>query len=64
MRTLAMAFICFAGMGVLGFWALAILAVVQSGKGILSLYNRRPSRQWQSVADTIAQYGDDHSPVS
>ena len=58
MRELAIAFICFTGIGMLGFWALAILTVIKSGKGLLSLFNRSRPRQWQSIADTIAQYSN------
>jgi hypothetical protein len=64
MREIIMAFICFVGLGILGFWTLAIVALVRSGKGLLSVFNRPRPRQWQSIADTIAQYSDDHSPVS
>lgn len=61
MRTIAMAFICFAGLGVLGFWTLAIVMAVRSGKGFIGRFTRRNPRQWLSIAETIARYGEDHS---
>jgi len=60
MREIAMAFICFAGMLVIGSWALTITLAVTSGKGILSLFTRRRKIHWLSAAHTIAQYGSDH----
>ena len=61
MREIAMAFICFAGMMVISLWALTIMLAIKSGKGILSLFSRRPKREWLSIPDSIAQYGDDHA---
>ena len=61
MREIAMAFICIVGVMVISLWALAITLVVRSGKGILSLFSPHSKHQWLSIADTIAQYGDDHS---
>jgi hypothetical protein len=61
MREIAMAFICFAGLMVIGSWALTITLAVKSGKGILSLFTRQRKHQWLSAADTIAQYGGDHA---
>ena len=61
MREIAMAFICFAGLMVIGSWALTIMLAVKSGKGILSLFTRQLKPQWLSAADTIAQYGGDHT---
>jgi hypothetical protein len=62
MRELAMAFICFAGLMVVGSWALTIMLAVKSGKGILSLLTRQ--RKYLSIADTITQYGGDHTDTT
>ena len=61
MREIAMAFICVAGVMVISLWALTIMLTIKSGKGILSLFSRRPKREWLSIPDSIAQYGDDHT---
>jgi hypothetical protein len=61
MREIAMVFICFAGLMVIGLWTLAIMLAIRSGKGIQSLFSHQPKHQWLSIPDTIAQYGDDHS---
>ena len=61
MRELAIVFICITGMMVISLWALAIALVVRSGKGILSLFSPLSKHQWLSIADTIAEYGDDQS---
>ncbi len=60
MREIAMGFICFAGLMIIGSWALTIMLAIKSGKGILSLFTRQRKHQWLSAADTSAQYGDDY----
>ena len=64
MREAVIAFICFAGVMVIGLWALTITLAVKSGKGILSLFTRQRKHQWLSAADTIAQYGGDHTDTT
>jgi hypothetical protein len=64
MREIAMIFFCFAGLMVIGLWALTITLAVKSGKGILSLFSRQQKRQWLSAVDTIAQYGGDNNDTS
>jgi hypothetical protein len=59
MREIAMIFICIAGVLVTGFWVLVIIFTIRSGRGINSLFARRPKHQWLSIPDTIDQYGDD-----
>jgi hypothetical protein len=54
-----MIFICLAGVLVTSFWVLVISFTIRSGKGIYSLFARRPKHQWLSIPDTIDQYGDD-----
>jgi hypothetical protein len=61
MREAVIAFMCFAGLMVIGLWALTITLAVKSGKGILSLFARQRKHQWLSAVDTIAQYGGDHT---
>ncbi len=60
MREIAIGFICFAGMMVLGLWTLAVVLAIKSGKGILSLFKQQHKYQWLPIDDTIAQYGSDH----
>ncbi len=60
MREIAMGFICFAGLMIIGSWVLTIMLAIKSGKSILSLFTRQRKHQWLSAADTIAQYGDDY----
>jgi len=59
MREIAMFFICLAGILVTSFWVLVITFTIRSGRGIYSLFARRPKHQWLSIPDTIDQYGDD-----
>jgi hypothetical protein len=47
---------------VVGSWALTIMLAVKSGKGILSLLTRQ--RKYLSIADTITQYGGDHTDTT
>jgi hypothetical protein len=61
MREIAMAFICFAGLIVIGSWAMTITLAVKTDKGILSLLTRQRKHQWLSAADTITQYSGDHT---
>ncbi len=61
MREIAMAFICFAGLMVIGLWALTITLAVKSGKSIFSLFTRKHKLHWLSASDTIAQYGGDYT---
>jgi len=61
MREITMVFICFAGLMVIGLWLLAITLAIKSGKGIKSLFFRRPKHEWLSIPDTVALYGNDHS---
>jgi hypothetical protein len=61
MREAVIAFMCFAGVMILGLWALTITLAVKSGKGILSLFSRKHKLHWLSTADTIDQYGGDHT---
>ena len=61
MRDIAMAFICIVGVMVISLWALTITLAIRSGKGLLSLFSPRSKHQWLSIADTIAEYGDDQS---
>jgi hypothetical protein len=64
MREIAIVFICFAGVLVIGSWALIITLAIKSGKGLLSLFARQHKIQWLSVADSIAQYGSDHTDMT
>ncbi len=64
MREIAMAFICFAGVMVIGLWALTITLAVKSGKGILSLFTRKHKLHWLSASDTVAQYGGNVTDVT
>ena len=64
MREIAMAFICFAGLMVIGSWALTITLAVKSGKGILSLFTRKHKLHWLSASDTVAQYGGNVTDVT
>jgi hypothetical protein len=64
MREAVIAFMCFAGLMVIGLWALTITLAVKSGKGILSLFSRQQKRQWLSAADTIAQYDSNITDVT
>ena len=64
MREIAMAFICFAGVMIIGLWALTITLAVKSGKGILSLFTRKHKLHWLSASDTIAQYGGNVTDVT
>jgi hypothetical protein len=59
MREIAMIFICLAGVLIMGFWMLVITFTVRSGRGIYSLFARRPKHRWLSIPETIDQYGDD-----
>ena len=61
MRDIAMAFICIVGVMVISLWALTITLTIRSGKGLLSLFSPHSKHQWLSIADTIAEYGDDQS---
>lgn len=59
MREIAIFFICLAGVLIMSFWMLVITITILSGRGIYSLFPRRPKHQWLSIPDTIDQYGDD-----
>jgi hypothetical protein len=60
MREILMILICLAGMIVLSLWALGISLAIRSGGGFAKLFSRKPGHPWLSIADTIAQYGEDH----
>ena len=64
MREAVIAFICFAGVIVIGLWALTITLAVKSGKGILSLFTRKHKLHWLSASDTVAQYGGNVTDVT
>jgi hypothetical protein len=61
MREFAWIFICWVGLIVIGLWAMALILVIRSGKGILSLFSRQVKHQWLSIPETIALYPEDHS---
>jgi hypothetical protein len=67
MREIIIVIIVFTGLIVLGFWAMTITLAVKSGEGVLSLFSRQRKSlnnshfDWLSAADTIAQYGGDHT---
>jgi hypothetical protein len=61
MREAIVAFIGLAGVMVIILWILTIVLAIRSGKDIITLISRRPKREWLSIPDTIAQYGDDQS---
>jgi hypothetical protein len=61
MREAVIVFMCFAGVMIIGLWALTITLAVKSGKGILSLFTQQRKHQWLSAVDTIAQYGGNNT---
>jgi hypothetical protein len=61
MRVIMIILICLVGMIVLHLWALGIILVVRSGRGLTALLPRKPGHPWLPIADTIAQYGEDHA---
>jgi hypothetical protein len=58
MRELTLAFICLAGGLTLTFWALALILLARSGRGLSKLFTR-PRRAWLPLARTASQYSDD-----
>lgn len=64
MREIAIAFICIAGLLVIGSWALTITLALKSGKGILGFFSQPRRHQWLSTTDTIAQYNGDNTNIT
>jgi hypothetical protein len=61
MREVILVFFCFAGLMVFGLWSFTIILAITSGKNIFSRFSRQSKRQWLSIPDSIAQYGDDQA---
>jgi hypothetical protein len=59
MRDIMIILICLVGTLVLQLWALGIILVIRSGRGLTSLLQQKPGHPWLPIADTIAQYGED-----
>jgi hypothetical protein len=59
MRDIMIILICLVGTLVLQLWALGIILVIRSGRGLTSLLQQKPRHPWLPIADTLAQYGED-----
>jgi hypothetical protein len=61
MREIMWVLICLVGLLVLHLWALGIILVIRTGRGLTSLLPQKPGHPWLPIDDTIAQYGADHN---